>query len=323
MTPHKDLITIPAIEDVTRRRLFASALAAGLLIACGEDDDAPDDGGTVTIDDYFGPATIPVNPRRVVSSDEAIMGYMIALDIAPIASYINPTVSRDYLGDLLGKVEDITNVADFEIDFERALALDPDLLILATDDRALVEQYRRTVPTFGWWTEGNSLDQVRDSFFLVAQALQREERARAVFGEIEVRLADFRLRVSRLSTPPKVNLLRVWSDRLQIRFNEAGNSLIEESGIEWLVGPDKAGEFSLEQLRVLNDADALLVFLNEDAGANFQALQANPLWQGLEPVKRGAVHEVASGPWKNQDPRALHIILDDIERLIIAPAERR
>ena len=34
-----DLITIPTIEDISRRTFITGALASALLIACGDDDD--------------------------------------------------------------------------------------------------------------------------------------------------------------------------------------------------------------------------------------------------------------------------------------------
>lgn len=164
MTPQTDLITIPTIEDLTRRQLFSSALAAALLVACSDDDDAPGDGGMVTIDDYFGPVTIPANPRRVIAGDAQTMAAMLNLGVSPVGSYfVGYTGFPAYLGISTDQVQDVTLTGASEIDLEKALALDPDLLItiVGTNGDTFLqeryERYRQLLPTFGWMRDYRSL----------------------------------------------------------------------------------------------------------------------------------------------------------------------
>ncbi|MCK9496499.1 MAG: ABC transporter substrate-binding protein [Dehalococcoidia bacterium] len=328
-------LVLDPIEDTTRRRFItgagAAALAAAFLAACGDggSGDEPE-GETRSVDDYFGAVTVPATPRRVVSADDATLAAMVVLGAPPIASYFNYTLSEPaYLGEGYQSVENINNGETGEIDFERALALNPDLMItmVGVPDNLFYEElyhrYQAAVPTFGWLRDQRTLDSLRTNFFMVARALDLESRAVEIFDEVEERIGELRERVSKLEEAPRVNFVRVWPDFLHVRFADPVAVLVREIGLEWGLAPSPdefAIDISLEQVRLLDEADALFVMVNGGADAAFDQLVAEPLWEQVTPVKNQAVHRVPDY-WLNGDPTALKLILDDLERLVVAPAE--
>lgn len=52
-----------------------------------------------------------------------------------------------------------------------------------------------------------------------------------------------------------------------------------------------------------------------------EKVESSPLWSTLPAVREGRVHYVNSGIWNSIDIDGFELILDDIERYFIEPAE--
>lgn len=79
-------------------------------------------------------------------------------------------------------------------------------------------------------------------------------------------------------------------------------------------------QISLENLDVI-DADALFVSVDTGFEDELALLQANPLYSTLPAVRNGKVFFVETGVWNSFDFIAAHVAMDEIERLLIEPAE--
>src|SRR5262245_19339590 len=81
-------ITIPTIEDLTRRQFMSSALAAALLIACS-DEDKPNVATTAarSVKDAYGNSIeVPVAAQRVVAADNGTLPWLLELGVVPVAA---------------------------------------------------------------------------------------------------------------------------------------------------------------------------------------------------------------------------------------------
>ncbi len=318
------------IEDVTRRELMSSALAGALLVACGANEWTASPGrSTQTIDDHFGPVKLPTGPKRVIAADPTSLPIMLALGMKPVAAYFNPLVTSSYMGQEAEQVPNITSQPD-EIDLEKALTFKPDFLFVLVGNNGNVQfqerynRYRQAAPTYGWMRNNTSFEEVKGNVLTIARPLEMEEQARKVIGDLDARVHALRSRMSSFGDKRSLgtNVVRIWPDRIHLRANVTLKALGLEA-VPVSTGTAPSLDLSLEQLRVLNDASTLLVMVNTNGVENYRTIQANPIWQGLEPVKNGRVHEVDSGYWLGDDPLAIHQVLNDVERLIIAPAEGR
>lgn len=327
---HSDLTPI---EDLTRREFMFSALGATLLIACGSDD-AEDTGNadeTVTIDDHFGPVTIPANPQRVVAADFLSLESILSLGVKPIAAPFSRWNPPDYLSDRLEGIENINTESG--LDLEKALSLNPDLTIMSVGliDGALFreEDYHRfqaVIPTFGYTYHFSYIEQLVANLREVARALGRQERAEEVIAAYENRVAELRQRVigAGLNERP-ISIIRLTSDSYWLIFGISGNIVFRALSIPQPEGMDNPDdlfrEISLEQLNLLNAAGTVFLFADAGAEAHLASTMQNPVWTGLEPVRDGRVHQVDSGSWNSMGFIGLMSILDDIESLLIAQAE--
>jgi iron complex transport system substrate-binding protein len=322
-------------DDATRRRFIGTLGAAGLgvvLAGCADDDPSgagSDADATRKVEDYFGSVTVPARPKRIVSGDDQTTAALINLGVTPVASYFTGYAERPaYLGEAVTGVKDISDQEREGIVMEDALALDPDLLItiVGTDGEAFLQEryelYKNAVPTFGWMRDYKSLAGHEAGFLAVGSAIGKNDDAKETFAAVNSRVAELKERVGQLSAPPKVVLVQVRADAISTRFWEAVPAVIGGLGLEWaLDDPEGGTDLSLEQTRLLNNAEVIFTMKDVDADRTLSDLQTNPLWKGLTAVKAERVHAIDSPAWLATDPMALQIILDDLERLVIEPAE--
>lgn len=319
--------TVP-IEDLTRREFMFSALGSALLIACGSGDESGPEGATFSIEDHFGPVTVPVDPQRIVAADSVTVASMLALNIKPVAAAFNRLTFPRYLIDQLEGVDDITD--ENGIDLERALSHDPDLIITSVGvtgydvDEARYRNYQAVVPTYAYTHHYTYIEQIVGNLNHVARALRREEQAQQRIREYEDRVAALKARVEQAGLADKpVSTIRVFQDgRFSVRIGTSESIAFRALGIaqpEDQQNPDDfAITLSTEQLNVLNASYALFVYVDDTAATN---LETNPVWQSLEPVQNGRIYPVDSGVWNSIDIVGLMRILDDIEAMLITPAE--
>lgn len=329
-------VTTLTPEDATRREfiigLGSATLAAAFVAACGSDDGGDDESETVTIDDYFGPVTIPADPQRVVAADSVTLGNMLALDRKPIAAAVNVNSLPGYLADQMDGVEDVTDT-EGELDLEKALALDPDLFITFAgfpDDpwnKENYDRYKAACPTFGYEYGYAYIEQITKNLTEIARALGRDDEAQKRIQEYEDRVEELKARVSAAGLTDKpVSVIRLGQDgNYSIRIGTSESIAFRALGIAQPEGQQNPDDFridlSLENLNILNDAYAVFVYVDDNARGERDAVMGNPVWQSLEPVQAGRVYEVNSGIWNSIDIIGLQRILDDIETMFIEPAE--
>ena len=320
------------IEDLTRRELLSSALAAVLVIACGDDEDAPaPEETTRTIDDFFGPVTVPATPQRVIAGAGYILGNMMALGVTP-AGVIG--IDSELRARFPGRLDSVVNLVGADgIDMERALSLNPDLAILPvlpgnTGSEDIYRRFKAAMTTFAYEYGYTYIEETLHGLNEVARVLDREERAKEVIAEYESRVADLSRRIVAAGLADKpVSVVRLsQGSNYSIRFGTAESIAFRALGIAQPEGQRNPEDFrivlSLENLNLLNQAHTVFVYVDANAGNEWETLTQNPVWQSLEPVKNNRAHRVDTGVWFSSDLPGLMSIFDDIEHTFIKPAEQ-
>ena len=120
-----------SVEDLTRRRFMASAFAVLFLAHNGSDlEDDRYQADQREIQDAFGTVTLPERPERVVAVRHHHIGNMLALGVTPVG--IVPDASEFPFPGHAEALEGVANVraeTDWILDIEKALALNPDLIL--------------------------------------------------------------------------------------------------------------------------------------------------------------------------------------------------
>jgi len=325
--------------SVRRRRTLslaaALAMAAALgLTACGgstEKETASAAPTTRSIEDYFDTVEIPSNPQRVIAGDSATLGNIFALGVTPVAAAANSHSLPHHLAEQMDGVVDVREGDD--INWEKVLAQNPDLFITFAGsegdpwNKEMYDKAAGAIPTFGYVYNYVYLEQIKKNFTEIARALNKQDVAEARLAELDDRLAELKERVAAAGLTDKpVSVLRVGEEGWRsIRIGTSESIAFRALGIAQPKGQTKPDDFSIdiseENLDLLDSAHTLFVYVDDTAKGEQEKVESSPLWKTLPAVKAGRVHYVNSGIWNSIDIDGFDLILDDIVKYFIEPAE--
>lgn len=327
--PPRDITATPTldpIEDITRREILRGALALPILaagVSCG-DDDAEDGPKARTVDDAFGPVELPAGAERYVAADEITFGNLLALGVQPLGG----TWYTDELAEhLRAKVEgDPVNLLSArEFDLERALALQPDLIVTAgaTWVEEFCDQLKAGAPTYcypyGYVTKEEIFANLRGA----ALAVGLEDRAEALIAEYDERIERLREKVVETGwdTKPVSMVDATDPSTFYLMVNGIAPFVLSDLGIPRREGEELTEDdiqLSTERLGDLDSAFAILVGASPEG---LTVLESNPLWPQLEAVKTGRVLLLNDRVWGAYDFVSLFTILDIIEQQVLPLAD--
>ncbi len=299
MTLQKTPITIPTIEDITRRHFMFSALGAALLIACGDDDDDAGPAATPasafprTVNHKQGSVTIPAQPQRVAAVNEGeALDHLLAVGLVPVLYGQTPGYdgqglvapwAREAAGAELTKYD----AARGEPDIERFAAAAPDLIVGAwttPDQYALLSGIAPTVivkmEDATAWPEMQRL---------VGEATGREAEAEAALAETD-RVIEANAERLKPYADRTVMVGYKFFEELFLHGPDTPIArLVERMGLKVIGAPDSPANelvtFSIEQMNRFEPADILLSpwFFPEDQ----TAMESSPLFLTLPAVQAG------------------------------------
>lgn len=300
-----DLITIPTIEDISRRTFITGAMASAFLIACGdsEDEDAAPEATTRVVDTELGPVEVPVKPQRVVVFDRrGTLGYLLDLGIKPIAAMSAPAIyGGSTFHPLLG--DDAANIATIsatEPDIEQLVSLQPDLIVgFSTDVGRVKENLQAIAPTISVPIDFNNPE---DELLLLGRVFGMEEKAQKLVAEFDAEVESIgkKLKTSPGSVSivlPQANDVRLYSGTNlagQI-VTKLGGSVVPDLAP---LKPDATGNLaviSYEQVSVITgDTIIFLSNLGSDWVTYKTKLTSMPVFQSLPAVKANRIIEIES-----------------------------
>lgn len=266
------------------RVLAATILALATVAGCGGGNDAsgPSGGSTiganaaafpVTIPHKFGQATIPAEPRRVVTVGLTDQDAVLALGVVPVGT---SEFSGEYPGALWPWAQATRNKlngalptvlsATENIDFEQITELRPDLILAlyAGLDQTKYDLLSQIAPTVtqpeGVIDYGISWEmQTR----ITGKALGREDKAEQLIANIEQQIAD--TKKAHPEFAGKTALTVAWFDDQYYVYssNDPRGHLLTQLGftvpaeIDQLAGDEFGSSVSLERSDLLLNVDAL------------------------------------------------------------------
>lgn len=314
---------------LTRRKLLTGSLAATLLLAPGENGKAQDGTPAATreVADKMGPVMVPSRPQRVIANNNATIGNMLALGMKPLGADFNTHSIPRYLGDQMAGIADVTG--EDGIDIEKALALDPDLIIAIWGsggegwNQQNCERYKAAVTTFCYEQSYVYEDDIKQNVRDVALALGLEARAEEVLATFDRRVATLRQKVSEAEFNDKpVSVVRVFDNgNYSIRVGTSESIVFRAAGIPQPPGQQNPEDFaidlSLEHLDVLNQAYAVVVYIDDTSRVVQDEILNSEVWQLLTPVREHRLIFVSSGVWNSIDILGAIAIIDDVESLLL------
>ncbi|MGY3714761.1 ABC transporter substrate-binding protein [Sutcliffiella cohnii] len=311
--------------------LFSMFIFALVLAACGggtnnneaSNDDTGANDEAYTVEHAMETTTIPSTPERVVILTNEGTEALLALGVTPVGAV------QSWLGDpwydhIAAEMEDVQVVGtESAVNLEAIAALQPDLIIgNKLRQEEVYEQLKSIAPTvFAETIKGDW----KENFQLYAKALNREEVGNDV-------LTSFDDRVEQISTDlgdqlqQEVSIVRFLAGDVRIYHKDSFSGIILEQ-----LGFARPAEQDVDDFAEMNvtkerihamEGDILFYFTYETGEGDATGVQnewlEDPLFQNLEVVKNGRVHEVSDAIWNTAGGViAANKMLDDIEEVFL------
>ena len=330
-------LTITPTDDGTRRELLlaGAALAIGFA-ACGEEAVPETEAETTrTVRDAYRSLKVPAEPKRVVAVDRGAADIAVATGITPIG-VADEVQGFPYLAEKVDGIER-TGPPDAP-DFERILALQPDLILGLDAYLEEGKQYARLseiAPTFAArFGAGDTWLEFSED---LARGLGREAQLEKLVADYEAKVAALQDDLGdRIDT--SVSIIRVdpagGNDHMiylagmfcgNVVYNDVGLAvppqLQKTAGDPATAWTDFEREGLLEISRELfrmAEADAIFIWNHGDLFQEdlVQAVLDDPLFQQLDAVKNGRVYKTGTH-WIQETITGASLMLDDLRDALV------
>jgi iron complex transport system substrate-binding protein len=291
-----------------KRLLLAFVLLMGMLLAlvgCGgagggaenAEGGKPEESGGRAIETAMGKVEVPERAERVVVLDTGELDSAMTLGVKPVGA-VEAIESSGY-PKYLERTEGIENVGTIEQpNLEAIAALEPDLILSSKlRHEQIYDQLSQIAPTV--FTESTGVTW-KENFDVHAEALGRTEEAERVKEEYRARVDEFKQKVG--ENPPEVSVVRFLAGDTRI-YQKASfvGTVLEDAGLPRPPSQD-VDDFAITNAsaELIPDMGGDVIFVTaygpEEETTKSEILN-DPLWQQLEAVQQGRVHEVSDDLW--------------------------
>lgn len=288
--------------------LLALLLTAVLAAACGQADQNKDPegqaletsagaeekeaSGTKTVSTVFGDIEVPVAAKRIVADD--YLGSLIALDAIPVGTP-GLHLKNPYYIEALEGVEDIGDYGNASS--EKIIALQPDLIITATNDDARFQQMNKIAPTIA--IPYGELKNAHEELSYFGELLGLKEKADKWLSDYDKRIAAAKARVDEAIPADATFTIFERSDKAVWvygdNFGRGGQPIYQALGRA--PKAEVADEIMEKQWKELSmeilpeyAGDYLVVTVGSISEWNLQKFKEDPIWGSLEAVKQDRIY---------------------------------
>jgi iron complex transport system substrate-binding protein len=266
---------------------------------------------------------IPANPQRIVTTQ--YLPEMIAIGVKPVGAVSHLLSGFISIKDQIGGIEDIGPAN--EMNLEKALELQPDLIIATEWNEAQLEQLSKIAPTVVVKWEGNDAFK---HFKDVADVLGKSDKAEQWIKDFNQKAEEARAELAPYVKEGETFGVVVIGgyEKGQLRVYGTGNvgytlfdtlqfPMTDVVKTEWDKGGHELGiNLSLEKLNEFASADRLFVVKFDNDPDFLKKVEESSLWSMLPAVKNKKVYTVDNELWFSYDVMSFKAQLDDAVQLL-------
>ncbi|UQX03972.1 iron-siderophore ABC transporter substrate-binding protein [Streptomyces sp. RerS4] len=327
-------------------RIAAAALTAALafsLAACGGGSEegkaseasakpaAADAGFPRTITHDKGTTEVKTKPKRVVALDNSLVEAVVALEaplVGGVGAYRDQKGFPAYLGDAVKDTKDVGPLDSPNL--EAIAALKPDLIVSATVRHAdLYDRLSQIAPTVFVKTTGPIW---KENVTFLGTALGQEEKAKAKLTAYETRAKKIGDAINaqgggKDGGKPTISITRFVDGPTRIYLPKTFSGIIlNDMGLTRPENQRDTEKFNIEiSEEQIQQADADHIFVTAFSGGaeRKKKFMENPLWQRLNAVQKGNVHEVDDAAWMTSvSLQGADLVLDDMAKIFKVDAAK-
>ena len=316
-----------------KRSAVPAALAAALLAtaACGTTEDGAGDTetgaetGPVSVTDFLGRTVeLDAPAEKVVALEWAEVELAASLGVMPVG-VADVEGYNTWVGGIVPLDDSVTDVGTrSEPSVDTIAGLGADLVIMETDDEELVANIEEFVPVLV--TEGSNetdnIARMKRDLDMIATLTGKTAEAEALWADFEAKIQETADAIGAAGTGDLPFLFAdgwIEGDAVAIRPFGTGSlvgALGSAAGLQnaWTGETDGIwglGVTDVEGMTQYADTELKFIHNNADDSNIFTAeLAGNAIWDDLQFVKNGEVHELPKGVWTFGGPKSSEAILD-------------
>jgi len=265
----------------------------------------------------FGETEIPVKPERVVTLQYA--SQMMSVGLKPIGASSHLLETDD------PAFKDIEEIGSAEINYEKILALQPELIIAADVEQDVYDKLSKIAPTVVVpWMEHDVFGHVKE----IGEILNRQAEAAAWQQQFDAKIQEAKEKiVGKIGQDKTVAIYRI--DPKQIYVYGVRNvgftfyralDLPRPDIVQKEIDKDPNLWALPVSLEVLPDyaADYVFVMLldGEEAKESFDEIKKSAIWKNIPAVKQNHVFNISMDTWLGYTPHDIDVQLDEAVRLL-------
>lgn len=265
-----------------------------------------------------GDIEIPVNPKRIVA--DQYLQTMLALGVKPVGAdqyYIDNPYTKD-------QAQGIESIGDRSaVNLEKITALEPDLIITATEDSNTYEQLAKIAPTVNIPFGTNATFKgVHAEVRGIGELLNKQETAEQWLGEYDKKIAELRSKLEGVIAPTETFSIIEAASKVFYTFGDnfgrggqaiyGALKLTPSDIIKKELMKTQWKELTLE---VLPDyaADHVLLFSEDDT----DQFKDSEIWKATPAVKNNHVYELAADRYWYFDPVSVLAQAEEITDMLL------
>ncbi|WP_157994152.1 ABC transporter substrate-binding protein [Cohnella abietis] len=303
---------------------LASESASPSQTAVESPSGASEEASTRVYKDSTGrEVTIPTHPQRVITSQ--YLPQMLAAGLKPIGAATHLLNNFTAVKDQLTGIEDVGQAN--EMNLEKALTLNPDLIIATEWNEDKLDQLSKIAPTVIVKWEGKDPFQ---HFTDVADILGRSDEAQQWIQAYDKKGEEARAKLKDYVKEGETFGVVVIGgyEKGQLRVYGTGNvgytlfqtlqfPMTDFVKTEWNKGDNNQGlAISLEKLPEYASADRLFVVKFDNDPEFLKQVEDSRLWSDLPAVKNNKVYVVDASLWFSYDIMSFEAQLNDAVRML-------
>jgi len=291
---------------------FLGAALLGLLVAaCGGDSNSsggasgqPSATFPMSVTDTGGKAvTFSMAPTRIISYSPGATEILFAIGAG------GQVVATDSFSDYPAAAKALPKLEYLRPAPEPALALRPDLVIMAGAQEGDVEQFRAAGLTVFLLREPEDIAGVIEDVRLLGRLTGKAEGAEAVAKDMEKRVTAVQQKANGAGKGPLV-FFELSPDGFSVSPNSFVGSMLKlvKAGN---VADGAASAFPQLSAEVIIEADPEVILLSdagEWGGQSLETVKARPGWSDIKAVKSGRVIEIDPNVFTRPGPRVIEAL---------------
>jgi iron complex transport system substrate-binding protein len=272
----------------------------------------------------LGESCIPINPQRIIVTDQGSLEILAALGLKPIAATTANRVGNKapILKEKIDKIIDLGK--ESQPNLEKIVKLSPDLIVGYSLSYQNYQLFSQIAPTVSIEYKENGW---KETLLQVAKLINQAQEAKKLLEKYHQRIESLSLNFARKMGNTEISVMRFYTTLKFTQFlNELSFpvSILEELKLSIPLVQRQISSnadvsynnVSLERVNLL-ESDAMFIALDPGSEENFKKYQNSPLWQTLNVVKINRVYTVDSGYWIFGNILSANAILDDLVKYLL------